>query len=659
MKFAAAVRGQHRQRTRLVFLAMALFVAFATLKGPHATGQSALFATHGGSTGDLPLQQQGSPVRQRHGPKGKDDVAAALARGKDTESRSPLRFLGNEADVEAISEWERGWQGEDTLYAGLEHLQHPDWREGNLPRKADLELQVQFEHALEVAREGNILWRILIAIHVDSADHFENALATWVQVARSASFGDEVEVDFWLYTYGHQMSARQAAEVVRVARAYDTEVHEFADISNALNAVPASTAHWVLLCEDTAYVNVPQLVRRVIPEGLAVGAEKIFSGLLAGENLEPVTEAGILGPGPAFAPMQAAGCFNRWGSAEGNSVAPVVVGTVMLDCIQRHGFRLRQMPGMHVYNITVLAAKALDTTLFVDPVYEKMGPYTSIWRIPVTYGQTTNRDAMYEMVRSDYGQPRIPKIMHFIWIGDEPIPEEAIKGQESCRAMHEARGWKFMLWTNETLFDPKTNPLLLTMPGLALFKRLLSAGKRWSIHLFADIIRLGILHLYGGVYTDVDAICLRPFDRIIEDASAHGHDMVVGYESDRHYSTWIGNGVQFSAPYAQSMSALMLHLGERLMDGPKNDYDLVAWETTGPMLLTSVSVNWNSWVRWKILPSNAFYPVHPWDFLVGPGIGHEDAHMYAWYKGSYTLQLFRGRPAGMQTPIQRDKGRLF
>ncbi len=95
-------------------------------------------------------------------------------------------------------------------------------------------------------------------------------------------------------------------------------------------------------------------------------------------------------------------------------------------------------------------------------------------------------------------QPRIPKIIHHIWLGS-PLPESAQRFIATWRQHNP--GWLFILWddarvaqlqlVNQTAYDAATN---------------------WGEK--SDIARYEILYLFGGLYVDTDFECLQPFDAL-------------------------------------------------------------------------------------------------------------------------------------------------
>jgi mannosyltransferase OCH1-like enzyme len=101
--------------------------------------------------------------------------------------------------------------------------------------------------------------------------------------------------------------------------------------------------------------------------------------------------------------------------------------------------------------------------------------------------------------------PVIPRVIHQIWIGPDPLPDEHRGWIETWRRHHPA--WEHRLWTEDDLPQDPIRPEIL--------ERLRVPVER------ADILRLEILYRHGGVYVDTDVECLRPMDEALA-----GHNFV-------------------------------------------------------------------------------------------------------------------------------------
>ena len=103
--------------------------------------------------------------------------------------------------------------------------------------------------------------------------------------------------------------------------------------------------------------------------------------------------------------------------------------------------------------------------------------------------------------------PVIPKIVHQIWIGPHAPPAIFELSQRSIKQLHP--GWEYRLWTDADVAS-------LELYNKKVYDLSNNYGKK------ADILRYEILKKYGGVYIDVDVVCLKPLDQLL------------------HYDLWVG-----------------------------------------------------------------------------------------------------------------------
>ena len=148
--------------------------------------------------------------------------------------------------------------------------------------------------------------------------------------------------------------------------------------------------------------------------------------------------------------------------------------------------------------------------------------------------QTKAKDQQGDMIAGS----DIPKIIHFIWLGGNPLPRftsllkegedrgDDLPGNlsnaciESWRTYHS--GWRFQIWTEADVI----------MEGCKLSK---TSTERFEIHasqmcnssaylhaiefgnygLASDVLRLEILAIFGGVYVDIDYLCVSPLHDLV------------------------------------------------------------------------------------------------------------------------------------------------
>lgn len=97
---------------------------------------------------------------------------------------------------------------------------------------------------------------------------------------------------------------------------------------------------------------------------------------------------------------------------------------------------------------------------------------------------------------------KVPKVFHFIWIGNNEIPEEYIKYINSWRKINP--GWMTRIWTNKDL----------TYENFSNLHYILKS-KKYAQQ--ADIMRYEILYKYGGIYLDTDFECYKNIETLLID----------------------------------------------------------------------------------------------------------------------------------------------
>jgi len=178
----------------------------------------------------------------------------------------------------------------------------------------------------------------------------------------------------------------------------------------------------------------------------------------------------------------------------------------------------------------------------------------------------------------------IPKLIHFIWVGDETkCPTNCM---DTWRAFHP--DWDFKLWGNAELDAlPWVNRRHMT----EMYDRELNG--------VADMMRWEILHANGGIVVDADSICLRALDdHLLEcEAFACWENEIVrpGLIAAGYFGSVAGN--PFVKQIIEDISAEASVTHE------------MAWKTVGPLRLTQSHRKYG-YSKLRIYPSHYFIPQH-------------------------------------------------
>lgn len=178
----------------------------------------------------------------------------------------------------------------------------------------------------------------------------------------------------------------------------------------------------------------------------------------------------------------------------------------------------------------------------------------------------------------------IPKLLHFIWVGDEAKrPDNCI---DSWRKLNP--DWNFLVWGNAELNEVKWH----NRAHMAAM-----AAREWNG--VADMMRWEILYANGGIVVDADSIALRPLDDALLDCEA--------------FACWeneIARPGLIAAGYfgCQPGNALVKQIVRDIAAEPTVTHDM-AWKTVGPMRLTE-SYRKYRYSPLRIYPSHYFIPQH-------------------------------------------------
>ena len=102
----------------------------------------------------------------------------------------------------------------------------------------------------------------------------------------------------------------------------------------------------------------------------------------------------------------------------------------------------------------------------------------------------------------------IPKILHYVWLGEKPLTPLA---EECLASWHEHMPeWEYKRW-DESNFDIGAAPLYVQQ-----------AYEARKYAFVSDYVRLWALEQYGGVYVDTDVKVLKSYEPLLNDTAFIG-----------------------------------------------------------------------------------------------------------------------------------------
>jgi mannosyltransferase OCH1-like enzyme len=158
---------------------------------------------------------------------------------------------------------------------------------------------------------------------------------------------------------------------------------------------------------------------------------------------------------------------------------------------------------------------------------------------------------------------RIPKIIHQIWLGDNPIPERYVECMKTIKEVNSDYWHK--LWTDE---DVKNFGLI----NQKIYDECNNYGVR------SDLFRYEILQRYGGIYMDTDFIAHKPFDNLL------GFDFFAGTGCVNKVS--LQNSIIASIPNHPIMNLAIKKLTPKIPHPTFSNMNTEVLGFTGPYFLT-------------------------------------------------------------------------
>lgn len=194
-----------------------------------------------------------------------------------------------------------------------------------------------------------------------------------------------------------------------------------------------------------------------------------------------------------------------------------------------------------------------------------------------------------ELISLQQKQTLIPHKLHFIWVGDAPIPPAAITNLDSWRNLLGEK-WEIRLWTNKDLNESNF--------GSEVLKKIKEAP--YGIQK-ADILRYQILSKEGGWYFDLDFEPLQSIEPIA--LLLHREELILCNEDDAMENKTSNGFFACSAGNAAISAMAGEVLKQPLNTGNFDMSDIVT--NTGPVFFNSMLQNANA----VHLPVSLFYPV--------------------------------------------------
>lgn len=202
----------------------------------------------------------------------------------------------------------------------------------------------------------------------------------------------------------------------------------------------------------------------------------------------------------------------------------------------------------------------------------------------------------------DYKNECVPKIIHQLW-KDSNIPAHLKLMQQSVVRHHS--DYKYMFWTDELLNDF----IRSNYPGMWDFY---DKGIEYIIQKI-DFVRLLLVYHYGGVYLDLDSLCIKNIDDILQFPCSLINTKKHESFSNKHYPLIINNAFIACEQYNHFIKQIILHIIDY-----KDPIDYKEYcdfnpaytkilKSAGPLCITDCYLSYNFKFLIKLLSNNYYY----------------------------------------------------
>ena len=202
----------------------------------------------------------------------------------------------------------------------------------------------------------------------------------------------------------------------------------------------------------------------------------------------------------------------------------------------------------------------------------------------------------------------IPKIIHYCWFGNNPLPELAQKCIESWKKY--CPDYEIIEW-NESNFDVYQNA----------YTTYLYDNQKYAF--LSDYARLKIIYENGGIYFDTDVEVIRSFNDLIDNES------FFGFETEEYINTGLG----FGAAEGNAAIKKMLEEYDPFLDG-KHGYKCCPILNTEALAEIGLVRNGQPQKHeyYVVYPADWF---NPYDDPTGKLNKTENTHSIHWYAKSW------------------------
>jgi inositol phosphorylceramide mannosyltransferase catalytic subunit len=216
---------------------------------------------------------------------------------------------------------------------------------------------------------------------------------------------------------------------------------------------------------------------------------------------------------------------------------------------------------------------------------------------------------------------QIPKIIHHVWVGSDTVKQSYSDIAETWKKYHPT--WDYRLWTAK-----QYNALDLSNETISVLENI-----EVNKVIKTNLLRYEILYRFGGIYSDMDVECLKPFDPLFEsnkficglESDPPGPDIVT--PEDIEQFNLIGSALVACCPGHKAMQEMITHIQMKIKSKiPTSIREHLS--VGGPIVLTGILRKYSDIIPF---PKEYFYPTN-WKEIDKLKEDHPNSYSKHWWK---------------------------
>lgn len=223
-------------------------------------------------------------------------------------------------------------------------------------------------------------------------------------------------------------------------------------------------------------------------------------------------------------------------------------------------------------------------------------------------------------------ETKIPKVIHYIWLGTRSLDKTSIKCMESWKKY--LPDYEIRRWGDEECID--------------IINANRYAKQAYEVKKYAfvsDYIRVYVLYHYGGVYMDTDVQIFKPIDRFLNE------EAFTSFECDGHIPTALMAGAKGN----EWMKMLLDDYDDREFIREDGTMDL----TTNVTVITNLSLAWGLIQNNEEQVLRSSVHIYPREFFCPIDLMNEKNNAFS--ENTYAAHLFNG---SWQSPLRQKLSRI-